>query len=126
MGLRDKLMDVAKSLVNSTDPSVAALGQDILKESSLEAQTLLAAYAKQPGRGTAEPLQELVGSREETLEAAVTKGLGFAFWQKYSMKDGTKTAYVGVVRQTLDTDEGIVLVTVTEKKVENVDVFPWV
>jgi hypothetical protein len=122
--LRDKLIDLARNLVNSTDPSVATIGQDILKESSLEAQNLLAAYAKQPGQTTAEPLQELVGSREEILEAALTKGLGFTFWQKYSMKDGTKTAYVGVFRQTADADEGIVLLTVTEKKVKDVDVFP--
>jgi myosin heavy subunit len=124
MGLRDKLIELARNLVKSSDSTVASLGQEILKESFLEAENLLAAYAKHPGPETAEPLSELVGSSEEALEAALPKGLGFAFWQKYSMKDGSKTAYVGVVRQTAETDEGIVLITVTEKKVEDIDVFP--
>ena len=124
--LRDKLSILARHMVDSKDPSIATLGRDIQKESSLEAEKLLAAYSKQPGTKTAEPLQELVGASEETLEAMLPKGLGFAFWQRYSMKDGTDTAYLGVVRQTADTDEGVVSLTMTGKKVENVDVFPLI
>jgi hypothetical protein len=124
--LRDKMVDLAKNLVNSTDPSVVTLGQEILKDSLLEAHNLLAAYAKRPGKVTAEALQVLVGSKEEPLEAALAKGLGFAFWQKYSMKDGSKTAYVGAVRQTFETDEGVVMLLIREKKLQSVDVFPLI
>ena len=51
--LRDRLLGLAKRLVDSTDPSIATLGRDIQKESSLEAEKLLAAYSKQPGTGGA-------------------------------------------------------------------------
>ena len=122
---KDKLSKLAEDLVRSADSSVVALGRDILdKTSSSEAINSLTAYAKQPGKDTAEPLDELLGSSEEPLEVALQQGLEFTFWQKYSKKDGTKTAYIGVVRQTDVIDEGIVLLTVGEKKVVNVDVFP--
>ena len=124
MDLRGKLIDMAKSMVDSTDSSVATLGKNILKEDSLEANKSLAAYAEQPGKDTAKSLDDLVGSSEETLETALSEGLGFTLWQKYSMKDGTKTAYIGVVRQTDVIDEGFVWLTVREKKVVNVIVFP--
>jgi len=123
--LKDKLIGVAKRLVNSTDSSVATLGREILKEfPSFDAKTLLAAYAKQPMGNTATALKEFLGSSAESLEATLPEPLGFAFWQKYSMKDGSKTDYVGVIRQTHDTDEGVVLLEVEGSKVVTAEVFP--
>lgn len=125
--LRERLTAVAKLLVDSTDSSVSTLGREILKEfPSFDAKTLLAAYAKQPAKNTAAALKEFLGSSGESLEATLREPLGFAFWQKYSMKDGSKTAYVGVIRQTHDSDEDVVLITVTGKKVEDIDVFPQI
>jgi hypothetical protein len=111
-------------MVGATDSSVATLGQNILKEDSLQANKSLVAYANQPGKDTAESLDDLVGSSEEALENALSQGLGFTVWHKYSMKDGTLTEYVGVVRQTDVIDEGVVLLTVREKTIVNVEVFP--
>lgn len=118
IALKDRLTGVAKHLVDSTDASVATLGRDILKEfSPLDVKKMLTAYAKQPGKDTAKPLDDLLGSGEETLDTALRgeQGLGFSFWQKYTRKDGTKTAYVGVVHQTDVTDDGVVLLTARGK-----------
>src|SRR5262249_43238153 len=124
--LRGKLIDMANNVVRSTDSSVAALGRQIIEESSLEVTKLLEEYAKQPVDDTAKSLDELIGTPENILNGALSPGLGFAFWQKYSNDDGTTGAYIGVVRQTVETDEGVVFISVEEKKVSNVDVFPQI
>ena len=126
MRLRDRLFDMAtKKLVNSTDASVAALGHQIQDQVFLEAKGLLTEYARQPGNDeTGDSLENLVGTPEEVLHTALTGGLGFTFWQKYAKADGTLTGYVGVVNQTALAHEGIVYITVRDKRVHRVEVFP--
>ena len=68
-------------------------------------------------------MDDLLGSSEEPLEIALQQGLEFTFWQKYSERRDENSIF-GVVRQTDVIDESIVLLTVGEKKVVNVDVFP--
>ena len=121
--LKDKLIDIANQVKGSKDSSVATLGRKILEEASRDAENLLAAYSKEPGKETSEPLSDLVGSNEDVLDRILPKGLGFTFWQKYSNAAETRGAYIGVVHQTDDTDEDVVLISVAEKKVSDVDVF---
>jgi hypothetical protein len=123
--LRRKLIDTAKSLVSFTDPNVAALGRKIQEDALPEAEKLLAEYATNPGDDiAAQSLEDLIGFSEAKLEIVLSKELGFAVWQKYSKKDETETAYIGVVHQTHLFLEGVVLLTVRETRVEDVDVFP--
>jgi hypothetical protein len=115
--LKAKLLEIADKMVGSTDPSIVKFGKDIQKEASDEAKNLLSGYVREFGKNrkkddaNANALNELVGSSAETLETTLTKekGLGFTFWQKYHK---TKlTTYIGVVRQTGSTADGVVLIS---------------
>ena len=126
--LKGQLIELAK-LVNSKDSLAASRADNILNEASIEAKSLLSEYGKAPSKDTARALNELIGSSAKTLETALTqgKGLGFAFWQKYTKNDKAPTTYFGVSRQTNNTAEWGIFISVegpnpAEEKVSAVEV----
>ena len=133
--LKGQLIELAR-LIRSRDSSVATMAETILNEASVEAKNLLSRYAREFGKdrkkddANANALNELVGSSAKALETALTqeKWLGFVFWQKYAKNDKAPTTYIGVVRQTTNTAEGVILISTegpnpAEEKVSDVQVF---
>lgn len=124
--LNQKLIELATAMLSPSSESVTReLATNILRDYSPEPKSLLKAFADQPSESSAKMLKNLIGKGTKELIAGLKEGLGFSFWQKVSRagKGDEAPTYLGVVRQTDNANENVVLLNTHKEKIVEVYAF---